>query len=418
MTMFNAAPSVRLIASCLLFSLVALPGELKLKESDHKKLGSLVSAYFTARNEERGILESLQKVIDQAASIEKRMKGQKLLAAVSDWEEVFRLATDETVKTTLKKRGEVATAKLKSDFDVNIAYCVPKKPSKSALPLVLIGCDSGEDPSTHLETFWNDAGLRDGAVLVAINLGSDPESWGVFGSASAPGGAMQVTTALSLIQREFLIDCNRRFLAGSGKGFAAAEATASSYPQLFAGLIGIGDVSAVEPGDMENFRVLPTLLVKGGEGAKAIEAKLGEYGYGNCRLEPEGTAAQTWDWMIKNPRNPYPAHLTFAPKRDSAKFMHWLTLGGFQSVESPHIDAKADRASNTVTIESKKISDLVVYLNDEIVDLDKPVKFSINGTIHERTVERNTPDMILNQFYGGDWGRVFTGSVSLDVPAK
>ena len=48
-------------------------------------------------------------------------------------------------------------------------------------------------------------------------------------------------------------------------------------------------------------------------------------------------------------------------------------------------------------------------------DLDKPVKFVVNGTPHERTLERNAPEMIKNQYFGGDWGRVFTVLVNQDL---
>jgi hypothetical protein len=417
--MLTAIASLHLAGSTLLCALLALPGELKLKETDHKTLSKGISAYFTARIEEKGIIEALQDALEQIQTTEKKLKGTKLLAAVSDWEQVFRLVTQDRLQETLKKKGDVAADKRKvGSIEINFAYCTPKKAPKGALPLVLIACDDGEAPSAHLNTHWNDPTLREGALLVAIDLGKDTQSWGLFGSPAAPGGAFLMMTALSLIQKEFPVDCNRRFLAGSGKGFAAVEGTATSYPYVFAGVIGIGDVSVADPANLENFRTLPTLLLKGGEGAKAIEAKVGELGYANCRVEAEGGVAQALEWMGKNPRNSYPAQVTFAPKIDNALTVHWLSLLGLQSAEKPRIEAKADRASNTITIDAQKIAEVVIYLNDELVDLDKPVRFVINGTTHERTVERNPTEMIKNQYNIGDWGRVFSAFVALGVPEK
>jgi hypothetical protein len=402
----------------VVFALLA-PSELKLKESDHRSLSKLVAGYFTAMIEEKGIAESMQKVMDHIASTERRLKGQKLLAAVEDWEQVFRLVTEDRLKETLKKKGEVTEARFQANsIDQSFAYCVPKKLAKGALPLILIACDGGESPSAHLSTFWTDPAIREAAILMALDLGKDAQSWGVFGSPSSPGGGLRIMSALGQIQREFSVDCNRRFLVGSGKGFAAVEATATSYPYVFAGVIGIGDVAATDVGDLDNFRTLPTLFLKGGEGAKAIDAKIGELGFANCTLEAEGSANQAWNWIQTHPRLAYPSHITFVPKRDNTTAVHWLSLVGFQASESPRIEAKADKTSNTITIDAKKISDLVIYLNDELVDLDKPVKFVINGMAHERTLERNAPEMIKNQFYGGDWGRVFSVIVSQDVPAK
>lgn len=409
------ATPIHVLCTTLLLSL-ANTGELKLKESDHAVLSRKVGAYFKALQEEKGIFQSLQEVVDQIEATEKaKMKGGKLLASVADWEEIFRIVNEGLLVTTLKKKGEVTAVKLKSDsaIEVNIAYCVPKKAPKGALPLVLIACDGGESPSGHLNAVWSDAIIRESAILVAIDLGKDTQSWGVFGSPTAPGGAYQVMTTLSLIQREFPVDCNRRFLVGSGKGFAAVEATAASYPQVFAGVMGIGDVAMTDAGNLQNFRGLPTLLLKGGEESKAIGAKLEENGFANCTQLPEGGASEAWEWMGKNRRVSYPTHVTFAPKSDNARTAHWISLVGFQSAENPRIEATADRASNTITVDSQKITDLVIFLNDELVDMDKPVRFVINGAPHEQTVQRNAPEMIKNQYNWGDWGRVFTASVTL-----
>lgn len=400
------------LAPALLVGLLLAPGETRLKESDHKALGKLVGNYFTAQSEEKGIFEAGQKVIDQIASIEKRLKGESLLASVADWEQVFRLATDDRLKETLKKRGEVSSHQLEG---VTFAYCVPKKAPKGPLPLVLIACDAGEAPAAHLDAHWNDPALREGAILMAVDLGKDTQSWGMFGSPSAPGGTFLLMPALRLIQEQFPVDHNRRFLAGSGQGFAAVEITAACLPYLFAGVIGIGDVAATNVANFENFRSLPSLFLKGGDGAKAIEAKLTELGYSNAKLEPEGGVAQAWAWIGATQRNAYPEHITYVPKDDRAGSAPWLSLVGFQVAEQPRIEARADKASNTITIDAQKISSLVVFLNDELVDLEKPVKFVINGTAHERKVERNPVDMLQNQFRVGDWGRVFTAFVTPDV---
>jgi hypothetical protein len=407
--MLTELAPLRLLGSTLLLALAALPGELKLKESDHKSLGKLVAAFFTAKAEEKGINEAQQKILQQIESAEKRMKGVKLLACVSDLEEVFRIATEERLKNTLRKRGDVTSTKMEAQgIEVSFAYSVPKKPSKTALPLVLIACDEGETPESHLDTHWNDPLVREGAVLMAVDLGKDTASWGVFGTPTEPGGTFKLMTALNLIQREFSVDHNRRYLAGSGKGFAAVEVTATSFPHVFAGLIGVGDVSITDVSVLNNFRSLPSLYLKGGEGAKAIEAKLGELGFSNAKVEPEGGVAQAWEWMGNTPRTAHPQEITFTPKSDYARSVYWLSFVGFQVSEGPRVNAKADRATNTITVDAEKIADIVVYLNDELVDMDKPVKIIVNGTTHERTVERNATVMLDTQYAGGDWGRVFT----------
>ncbi|MEQ1892988.1 MAG: hypothetical protein ABL998_10630, partial [Planctomycetota bacterium] len=310
--------------------------------------------------------------------------------------------------------------------DLSLAYCAPKKPVKGALPLILVACDSGEAPADHLNKNWADPALREAAFLVAVDMGKDMASWGVFGTPEDPGGVFTVMATLGSMLKEFPVDANRTFLVGSGKGFAAVETTAAAFPQTFAGLIGLGEVAANDLGSYENFRNLPTLFPKECEGTTAIKKKIDELGYANCTIsitgegeaKVDGTPAQTWEWIGKNVRNAYPKLVTFAPKSDNARAAHWLSLSGMQVSEGPKVEAKADRTENTITIEAVRIANMVVYLNDELVDMEKPVRFVVNGKTFERTVERSAPEMIKNQTNMGDWGRVFPAHVILDVPAK
>jgi len=412
--------------------LALVSGELKLKDGDHKNLSRLVAAYYTAKEEEKDINKTMQAVIDQVTVADKRLKDQKVLSFVSDWEQVFRLVSESRLKDTLKKKGDIEEKKVTSDrgIEVSFAYCAPKKPTKGVLPLILAVCDSGEAPTAHLNAYWNDPALREAALLMAVKMPPDTKSWGLFGSPEEPGGVFTVMTALGMISREFSVDPDRTFVVGSGKGFAAAEATAAAFPHVFAGLVGIGDVASTDLVNLTNFLTVPCALIKGGEGAKEIEDKIDELGFGNCtRLvaEREGQDAEgkpskvwepikVWEWMGKNPRVAYPAHVSFSPRSDYARRAHWISLEGIQREEEPHVDAKADRATNTITVDTQKVSDVVIYLNDELVDLDKPVKLVINGKPQEHTVERNAQQMILWQYGSGDWGRVFTAALS--VPAK
>ncbi len=408
------------LSRCLLCLVVsaaspsAVPTELKLKEADHKKLSKLVNEYYDAREEEKGIQEALGKILSTIEDTNKRLKHDELLAAVSDWEQVFWYVQLERLKEDLRSKGKVDEIKTRhgNGMDVAFAYSLPKTylAKKGPYPLVLTVPDEGEKPAAHLDAHWNDPALREAALLVAVSMPSDVSLWGTFGTPDRPGGAFSVMNAFGVVQQRLAIDSNRVFLAGAGKGFGAAGVTAATFPQFFAGLIGLGDVPEVDPA---NFRSLPTLLVKGAAGATAIEAKVKELGFENSTLLSDGGAAEVWAWMGQTKRDPYPARVSFSPTSDYARRAHWISIEGFEISESPHVEATIDREANTITIDAQKVSEVVVYLNDVLVDLAKPVKLVFNGTTHEEHVQRNAPEMINIQRSNGDWGRVLTGYVKL-----
>jgi len=86
---------------------------------------------------------------------------------------------------------------------------------------------------------------------------------------------------------------------------------------------------------------------------------------------------------------------------------------------SPYLKAKVDRATNTITVEGEGVPKFVVYFNDVLLDLDKPVKVIANGIPNERTVPRSlqrTLDLVLNS--RSDPGKFYVASMEFDLPPK
>jgi len=417
------SPAIRnLLLATSIGLLPARPADLKLKESDHRAMSGLVGDWFEAKDKKEGLNESMQKILKDLDSRQKRLRNEPILAAVEDWEQVFRLVSAGRLKGSLKKTrpGESTDVRTKhvNGIEIAFSYSLPKTYDArrgGPYPMILTIPDAGQSPAEHIAKEWSDPALRDAAIVVAMSLGEDASVWGDFGSPDKPGGVISVMSTVGFLQLDLALDMNRIFLAGAGKGWGAAEATAGAFPAIFAGLVGLGDVMLNNETNLTNFRNLPVLLQGGGEGAKAIEAKIGELGYGNCTAQ-EGSGAEAWAWMSQHTRAAYPSEITFSPTSDYAPKAYWISLAGGQASEGPHVEAKIDRESNTITVQADKVADIVIYLNDTLVDMSKPVRFLVNGTSQEQTVDRNAPEMINNQYTFGDWGRVFSGYVTQNVP--
>ena len=394
--------------------------EQKLRDSDHKKFGKAIAAYYDAKDRKKGIEDAFLKVSKSMDKAQKKLKKFPLLSAVADWEQAFWYAQQATYKGR-PKGGRLTMGKLDYFGDqVPAAYHLPPKYNvRKGAPYALVLCvpGAGEKPDDHLDTHWNDVALRAGALLVAVDMPTDDSAWGTF-STDANSGVWAVMKTFAAAKSNFAVDMNRVFLAGTGKGFAAAAATAASFPQCFAGVIGKGEIP-----DMPavNFRNIPTLLVSPSEGAKKFEAAIEGMEYGNCTLNPEGGPADTKAFLEEHARVSYPLELTFSPFCNISTGTQWITVEGFQvepgaaADERPVLNAKADRSANTVTIDAKKISKVTVYLNDSLVDMERPVKFLVNGTELEQSLSRNKRMMLDQAFNSGDWGRVFTAKLDLPV---
>ena len=412
------------VIGAIALSASTLPLEQKLRDSDHKKIGKKIAAYYEAKLEKKGIQAAFLKVSQSIDKAQKKLKQLPILACVEDWERALWYAQQTTYKGR-PKTGRVMFAKLDSYGDkILTAYHLPSKytSKKGPYPLVLVIPDAGEKADNHLEGQWTDAALLNEAILVTANMPSDTSSWEKFFiDKDKESGVWSVMKAFGVAKLHFAIDMNKVFLAGSGKGFAAAVATAASFPQLFAGVIGRGEIPQM---DATNFRNLPTLLLSPAQAAKDFEAEVGRLGYDNCTVKAEGGPGDVAAFVDEKVRNSYPEEITFSPYCDNSRATQWVVVDGFEVDTSkgledqPRLDAKVDRSSNTVTIEAKDISKIIVYLNDSLVDMGRPVKFLINGTSHEELLPRNKRMMLDYAFSSGDWGRVFTASLEREVPAR
>jgi hypothetical protein len=379
-----------------------------LKENDQKKIAKEVASYWRATQDVKGIQSAYDKLSETMDKTQTRLKDQDLGALVGDWRKIFQYASIELLDDKTKK-GKVEKGKGKDPKgeDLEYSYCTPKKyaPKDGPYPIVLIVPDEGADPTASLDADWADPELREAAVLFAIKMRTTSGDWG------KDAGVIDVMSGLAIVTQTFALDYDRVFLAGTGKGFQAAAATVNAFPHLFAGLLGRGDVADA---NAQNLRNLPSFLAPDGGGAQAFKKRVDELGFSNCTIGANDAPA-VLAWIQGHQREACPAHLTFAPTMQSARGAHWVRLDRMNVQEGPRVDARADRATNTITIDTQKVGAIEVSLNDELVDLSKTVKIVVNGVAHEGMIPRNRRTMIDLVYNQGDWGRVFTATQSYDV---
>lgn len=394
-------------------------GDEALKTADHEALAKQIAGYFKARRKEEGVDKAREQVKDELDRIKKKLKGRDPLSLTSDLGKALWHSFDyESAKGVTK--GKVKEVKAPEEgMDVTYATWVPAKyDPKKAYPLVLCIPDKGAKVTDHLTEKWLSADIRDNAILAAVPMpGDDIATWADTGVSGKPGGGAHVLIVFREVSRTYAIDFDRVFLAGRGEGVAAAVAIASRYPDRLAGVIGrSGDPSEIP---CENFRNLPTFFAGGGAGATAFSEKGAKAGYNNCTLKPEGQEADVWAWIQDHPRISNPAEVVLLPGVQFPNKAYWLQIPPWDGQGTALIKATIDRGSNTVVVDGEGMTQVELYFNDVLVDMDKPVKVVCNGAEHLDVIPRNlTTTLDLFVRARSDPGKVYTATKQYDLPAK
>jgi hypothetical protein len=406
-----------LVALALALAAARLPAPAgELSERDHKAIGESLAAYFAARDKGEGITDALASLNETLEKIEKKAKGRAALAMVEDLGQAFWLAEEYDQEKGVKKgRIDTYEAEVRPEWTFSYALHAPKKydPRRGGYPLLLCIPDKGEKPEQHLIEDWVDNDLREEVILVAVGMPEDVARWS---DRSSGGGAGQVLYTLSRVRRQYAIDFDRVFLAGSGAGVAAALEIASSSPDNFAGVIGrMGDVG--EATGHENFSNLPSFFAGAGANATAFAEKLKKEAHENCTLAASAGEAEIRAWMQQQKRVANPPKVVLKTGSPYPNKAYWLSTPAVSGASSL-IKATIDRESNTVTVEGTGVESVRLYFNDVLVDLDKPVKVVCNGAESTDLIPRNL-SVLLDLYWNGacDPGRLYTAVRPYDMPA-
>lgn len=396
-----------------------LQPELELKDKDHKNLGDGLADYFEARDTSKGLTDAIDELVETLGKVEKKLKGEDPLALTEDLGRALWYSQRYDKQKGLKK-GKIETYELERPWALEYALHLPKKYNpKQAYPLLLIIPDEGKSPQDTLIENWANAELRDAAILAVVSMPEDRSQWaerGVPGSPGTPGGGGNVRIAYGDLTFKCAVDFDRVYLVGMGAGVAAAAQIASESPDLFAAVIGrSGDVA--EGLVAHNFANLPSYFVSAGKGASDFAERVGELEYGNCTLAAEGGEAEVLGWIQETTRVSNPERVVLVTSDPKVNKAYWIEMPAAEAER--RIEAKIDRETNTITVDGTGSESVTLLLNDQLVDLGRPVKVVCNGLEHVNEIPRNRKTM-LDMMYKrrSDPGKVYVARNRYDLTAS
>lgn len=119
-------------------------------------------------------------------------------------------------------------------------------------------------------------------------------------------------------------------------------------------------------------------------------------------------------WMAQYRRNPYPDKIVWRQEEVTKPMFYWLQAPAEELKHGAMV--VASYKNNVVTVLECDYSSLKIYLNDKMVDLDKPVRVEYHGkTLFKGKVKRTLASLIQTLNVRGDIRFMFPASVEVKL---
>jgi hypothetical protein len=431
----------------------------KVPDSDVKKLGEAFATMVSPADGKDEIKKrdlARKEFFQEFERIDKSLKPASLLALREVWAEVF-YAKRDLVKAP-SGLGRVEEKVIKSihagkPAEFRYGLILPNGfDPKKRYPLLIALHDKGASRdrdatgSRYLEDVWMKLPKeeRDQYIIMAPTMGP-----GAAGKEHrSEWGDIIHIKSLAFPMKDVLttypIDNDRIYLDGAGEGGEFALHFALSKPQFFAAVavrsalprfpqvvpnggnlpvaIHLRANSPAQPRSAEQAQLLanlehqvktlglPIQIKEHAAGAKA--------GKGNFAVDviPEATPEIAAFFSGKK-RNLAPKKLTFVTDSQSFAECYWIQLKTFETNQNyaAKLTGVVDTAKNEIAITTENIESFRIYLNDGLVNMDGPIKISVNGQPHTDRVFTRSIDTLVKYFEDNPIDPGFQPTATIDV---
>ena len=410
-----------------------------------------------------GILLVLLSLLAAAPPAPPTHSGTLAPPPIFDWfdEENFdelREVSPKTLLRTLRKGrkfGRFEPGPQRRTFEdgngreTRLHLYLPKKPSGVLFLLHGLNGD-GSQLIPHYQQWAESKGLII-AAPTAKKLGKEKnEDWSSTAESFRhwwsyrPDGF--VLSALSQLKREFPIDENRVYLSGYSMGGFGTWNLGLRFPDRFAAGAPIaGGISQheyeIERDDarralVQNALHLPFYFVHGEadrtvsvEHDRKTRDQLKELGYPHKYVEVPRAGhildvrAQSplmkgiQKWLERKQRNAHPNIIRFHSLGEYMNQAYWLRIDEFEGEGPGEVTAKIGK-KNAITLETRGVRKLTVFVDDTLIKLTRPITIEWNGAeVFDDKVKSTSEAIIASWRAREDRHLLYPAMISLELPA-
>ncbi|MBX3464119.1 MAG: hypothetical protein KF830_13175 [Planctomycetes bacterium] len=361
-------------------------------------------------------------------------KKGNLMASMADLRAVFENCFE--LEKPSFSLGQLRKETAKED-GVDYSFFLPKgyKPDVPCRTLVMIpgtaagaGAGTWARPTDHFAATWEKTPLLDDSIVVVVHVPNglelDPTPDFTREGAEAEedrrngavfSGLGRVMASHNVDRARLFLDCGRG-ACGFGLRFL------STFPDRFAGAV-LREPTAVDDIRLGSLLGMPLLLLKSPANAAAVGAlaqRLEAISPGSVTVldvqdeyPHKAATAEIEQWTARQRRNMTPARVVIEPNHDRFNRAYWVDIDradpllGAPLDARPRIEVTADRAANRIVVKTRGVESFFLFLNDDLVDLDKEFTVVTNDKAVVEKRGRSFRDMRDRMVMRRDWDFLF-----------
>ena len=242
----------------------------------------------------------------------------------------------------------------------------------------------------------------------------------------------EARAVVDAVRARYRIDPDRIVSTGISLGSNFSIGFGASHPDWLSGIVPVSTEGDSRELLLRNLKSVPTYVLEGAQdqnirglgGPRALDQILTSFNYDPVYREFGDRAHEGFqehypevlDWLTARPRRRDPHQVLRVPHEGImpvSRWVHWVESDARQGVVRA---AVVDR--RTVEISARWATELTVYLNDDLVDLDAPVTVRVNGEVaHEGRLRRSARVALEEARRLGDHQRVYAARLTVPVPS-